>query len=121
MGLPDTDPITLPLDPIQAIPTYNAALTAFDKLPEIRVLFDNGAGSSPTGTSSAGDPYPGFEQDFSAFPIPGTTAQTWYLGPQGTLANQPPANEGINSYTSNAEHPPTHRLREQHGKRRPLG
>ncbi len=102
MGLPDTDPITLPLDPIQAIPTYSSALTAFDKLPEIRVLFDNGAGSSPTGTSSAGDPYPGFEKDFSAFPIPGTTAQTWYLGPQGTLTDQPPANEGFNSYTSNA-------------------
>ena len=102
MGLPDTDPITLPLDPIQAIPTYSAAVTAFGKLPEIRVLFDNGAGSSATGTSSAGDPYPGFEKDFSAFPIPGTTAQTWYLGPQGTLADQPPANEGINSYTSNA-------------------
>ena len=102
MGTPDTDPITLPLDPIQTIPTYSAALAAFEQLPEIRVLFDNGAGSSPTGTSSAGDPYPGFEQDFSSFPIPGTIAQTWYLGPDGTLADQPPANEGINWYTSNA-------------------
>jgi hypothetical protein len=102
MGTPDTDPITLPLDPIQTIPTYSAALAAFEDLPEVRVLFDNGAGSSPTGTSSAGDPYPGFEDDFSSFPIPGTTAQTWYLGANGTLANQPPAQKGINSYTSNA-------------------
>ena len=102
MGTPDTDPITLPLDPIQMIPTYTAALSAFEKLPEIRVLFDNGAGSAPTGTSSAGDPYPGFEQDFSSFPIPGTTAQTWYLGPNGTLADQSPAEEGIDWYTSNA-------------------
>ena len=71
MGIPDTDPITLPVDPIQTIPTYKAALTAFEQLPEIRVLFDNGAGSSPTETSSAGDPYPGFEQDFSIVPHSG--------------------------------------------------
>jgi uncharacterized protein len=102
MGVPDTDPITLPLDPIQAIPTYNAALAAFEDLPEIQVHFDNGAGSSPTGTSSAGDPYAGFEADFSSFPIPGTIAQTWYLGPNGTLANQPSAEKGINWYTSSA-------------------
>jgi uncharacterized protein len=102
MGIPDTDPITLPVDPIQAIPTYSAALASFENLPEVRVLFDNGAGSSPTGTSSAGDPYPGFEGDFSSFPIPGTIAQTWYLGPNGTLANQPPAGKTINWYTSNA-------------------
>jgi hypothetical protein len=102
MGTPDTDPITLPADPIQAIPTYSSALSAFEALPELRVLFDNGAGSSPTDTQSAGDPYPGFEDDFSSFPIPGTTAQTWYLGPNGTLGGQPPAKEGINWYTSDA-------------------
>jgi predicted acyl esterase len=108
MGLPATDPLTLPTDPIQALPTYNAALAAFENLPEIRVLFDNGAGSSPTGTSSAGDPYPGFEDDFSTFPIPGTVAQSWYLGPNGTLASQPSAQKGINWYSSNASAlPPT--------------
>ena len=102
MGTPDTDPITLPVDPIQTIPTYKAALAAFEKLPEIRVLFDNGAGSSSTDTSSAGDPYPGFEQDFSTFPIPGTTAQTWYLGPNGTLSNKPATSSETDWYTSNA-------------------
>ena len=75
MGLPETDLVTLPLDPIQTLPTYQSALAAFEKLPEVRVLFDNGAGTSPTGSSTAGDPYPGFEQDFSTFPIPGTTAR----------------------------------------------
>ena len=78
------------------------------------MLFDNGAGSSPTGTSSAGDPYPGFEKDFSSFPIPGTTAQTWYLGPQGTLANQPPAKRGHQLVHLERQRTPTHRLREQH-------
>ncbi|HEX4245943.1 MAG TPA: CocE/NonD family hydrolase [Acidimicrobiales bacterium] len=102
LGTPATDPITLPPDPIQSIPTYQAALGAFGQLPEIRVLFDNGAGTSTTGTSAPGDPYPGFEQDFSAFPIPGTTARTWYMGPNGALSDQPPTNESISQYTSNA-------------------
>ena len=44
--------------------------------PEVRVLFDNGAGTSPSGSTTPGDPYPGFEQSFSSFPIPGTTARS---------------------------------------------
>ena len=65
MGLPKTDLVTLPADPIQTQPTYEAALAAFEEIPSIRVLFDNGAGTSPLGTTTAGDPYPGFEQSFS--------------------------------------------------------
>jgi len=102
MGVPDTDAITLPVDPIQAIPTYQAALAAFEKLPEVRVLFDNGAGTSPEGNATAGNPYPGFEGDFPSFPIPGTIAQSWYLGPSGTLTGHLATSEGINWYTSNA-------------------
>jgi predicted acyl esterase len=102
MGTPATDPITLPADSIQTIPTYKAALAAFEQLPEIRVLFDNGAGQSPTVASAAGNPYSGFEQDFSSFPIPGTTAQTWYLGPGGMLSDQSPTASEIDWYTSNA-------------------
>ena len=74
MGLPKTDLVTLPADPIQLQPTYESALAAFEALPQIRVLFDNGAGTSPTRHTTAGDPYPGFEQSFSKFPIPGTKA-----------------------------------------------
>jgi uncharacterized protein len=102
MGLPKTDLVTLPADPIQLQLTYGAALSAFEGLPQIRVLFDNGAGTSPTGGKTAGDPYPGFEKSFSEFPIPGTNARTWYLGPNGTLGDQPPTSEGIDSYTSDA-------------------
>jgi len=102
MGLPKTDLVTLPSDPIQLQPTYETALAAFEALPQIRVLFDNGAGASPLGTSTAGDPYPGFEQSFSQFPIPGTQARSWYLGPNGTLAAAPPASEGVDTYTSDA-------------------
>jgi predicted acyl esterase len=100
MGVNDLD--TLPFDPIQAEPTYQAALSAFEALPEVRVLFDNGAGASPTGRMTPGDPYPGFERSFASFPIPGTSARTWYFGPHGMLRDRPPGPGGIDSYTSNA-------------------
>jgi predicted acyl esterase len=98
--------VTLPPDPIQEEPTYETALSAFDALPPVRVLFDNGAGATPGAGTTPGNPYPAFEQSFSAFPIPGTTAGTWYLGPAGTLNEQPATAEGIDSYTSNASATP---------------
>ncbi len=106
MGLPKTDLVTLPVDPIQLQPTYEAALSAFEALPQIRVLFDNGAGTSPTGGTTAGDPYPGFEQSFSRFPIPGTQARSWYFGPGGTLGEQQSTAEGVDSYSSDANATP---------------
>jgi uncharacterized protein len=100
MGLPSSDAVTLPTDPIQQIPTYSAALSAFEALPSVRVLFDNGAGASPTGDMTAGNPYPGFEQSFSTFPIPGTTAHYWYFGSKGSLNATPPRRKAINWYKS---------------------
>jgi uncharacterized protein len=102
MGVPKTDFVTLPPDPIQLKPTYQSALAAFEAQPPIRVLFDNGAGTSPTGSRTPGDPYPAFEASFARMPIPGTTARFWYLGPSGALGDRPPARAGIDQYTSNA-------------------
>ena len=62
------------------------AKAAFEAQPSIRVLFDNGAGNS----GNPGWPYPAFEQSFSSFPVPGTTARSWYLAPGGALADGPP-------------------------------
>jgi predicted acyl esterase len=107
MGLPEGDVVTLPPDPIQKQPTYEMALSEFEKLPAVRVLFDNGAGEAPPGgTTAAGNPYPGFEQTFSELPIPGTTARSWYLGPNGTLNEAPPTAKGVDSYASNASATP---------------
>jgi predicted acyl esterase len=106
MGLPKTELVTLPADPIQEQLTYESALAAFEVLPSIRVLFDNGAGTSPTGSTTAGDPYPGFEQSFSKFPIPGTKAKSWYFGPGAALEEKPPSTEGVDSYTSDASATP---------------
>ncbi len=87
------DGVTLPPDPIQDQPTYNAALAAFQAQPQVKVMFDNGAGGSP------GVPYPGFERDFSRFPIPGTRARSWFFGPSGTLTNKAPKKGGSQSFT----------------------
>ena len=103
MGTPQSDPITLPPDPIQQQPTYQGALDAFQAQPSVRVLFDNGAGRSPTGSQTPGDPYPGFEHSFSSLPVPGTTARSWYFGPHGTLRDKAPAHKSVNTYTSNAK------------------
>jgi predicted acyl esterase len=91
------DGVTLPSDPIQQEPTYERALTAFEQLQPVRILFDNGAGGS-----SPGHPYPGFEQSFPSFPIPGTTGRSWFLAAGGALAEQPPAGSAADSFTWDA-------------------
>ena len=47
MGIPN---VTLPSDPIQSEPSYSAALAAFQAIPPVRILFDNGAGGSTPGS-----------------------------------------------------------------------
>ena len=103
MGLPSGDSVQLPPDPIQQIPTYSAALAAFDRLPSGPRALRQRCGRGPTGQpSSAGNPYPGFEASFSTYPVPSTTARTWYLGAGGALAADPPSSSGADEYTSNA-------------------
>jgi uncharacterized protein len=89
--------VPMPPDPIQTKPTYATALAAFQALKPIRVLFDNGAGGS-----QPGEPLPAFERSFASFPIPGTTARSWYLGARGTLVAAPPARRATNNFTWNA-------------------
>ncbi|MEA2210370.1 MAG: uncharacterized protein QOF83_318, partial [Solirubrobacteraceae bacterium] len=95
--------VTLPADPIQEQPTYDGARAAFEQLPSVRVLFDNGAGGR-----SPGEPYPGFVQSFSRFPVPGTKARSWYLSAKGALAARAPKRAGANAFAWNAHAlPPT--------------
>ncbi len=89
---------TLPSDPIQQQPTYDGAQAAFDEQPQIRVLFDNGAGNS----GNPGWPYPGFERSYPSFPIPDTTARSWYLAPQGALADAPGGDTAADGFTWDA-------------------
>src|SRR5215217_7340753 len=97
MGIPG---VTMPPDPIQARPTYQTALNAFERLPSIRILFDNGAGGS-----SPGQPKPAFEHSFARFPIPNTNARSWYLTPQGDLSANRPGGRRANSFRWNPNKP----------------
>src|SRR5918997_1976122 len=89
MGIPG---VTLPPDPIQLQPTYATALAAFEAQPSVRILFDNGAGGL-----QPGHPRAAFERSWSSWPIPGTTARSWYLGPAGALGDAAPAQAGSDS------------------------
>jgi uncharacterized protein len=91
LGIPG---VTLPSDAIQAQPTYAAALAAFQKLPPVRILFDNGAGGATPGA-----PVPGFERSFAGFPIPGTQARSWYLSAAGTLLPSPATHAAADQFT----------------------
>ncbi len=102
MGIEDSA-IVMPPDPIWQIPTYADALKAFEALPQVRVLFNNGAGKGPAMAGRPGDPYAAFEASFSTFPVPGTTARTWYFGPQGSMTDARPTAKGIDYYTSDAK------------------
>ena len=83
--------VALPPDPVQGLSSYRAALTKFDAEPAVRVLFDNGAGRGPLGNGRPGYPYPAFQAGFRSFPVPGTRADSWYLGTSGTLSAAPSA------------------------------
>ena len=85
--------VTLPPDPIQQEPTYESALAAFEAQPPVRILFENGAGGS-----EPGQPYPGFERFFDAFPVPGTEARSFFLAANGELADQAPAKRSASSF-----------------------
>jgi uncharacterized protein len=102
MGVPQDDEITLPPDPVQLQPTYDTARALFEQAPAVRVLFDNGAGTSPTGSRTAGDPYPAYERSFSTLPVPGVQAGSWYLNANGTMDPSAPAKLHVDRYTSDA-------------------
>jgi predicted acyl esterase len=94
MGIPG---VTLPSDPIQQQTDYASALSLFEQLQPIRVLFDNGAGGR-----NPGEPYPASERSFPSFPVPGTMARSWYLSAGGALVDRPPARVGVNWFRWNA-------------------
>ncbi|MGN6723318.1 MAG: CocE/NonD family hydrolase C-terminal non-catalytic domain-containing protein, partial [Marmoricola sp.] len=96
-GLPQTDIIPMPNDPIQTIPTYSGALAAFNALPQVTVRFDNGAGGK-----NAGDPVASYEHTYSSLPITGTQTATWYLNANGALSASKPTSTSVTGYTSDA-------------------
>ncbi len=72
--------VTIPPDPVQQQPTYEAALAEFEKMPEVQIDFDNGAGAQP------GQPRAGFTRGFDTFPVPGAKGRTWQFSENGELS-----------------------------------
>jgi hypothetical protein len=87
----------LPADRAERAPSYRAALRAFDATPEVTIGFDNGAAPG----NAAGVPLPAFTATAPRFPLPGTTADSWYLAPGGALSSVPGAN-GSDTFTYRA-------------------
>ena len=92
--------LPVPPEHFDADTSYEDALAQYEDQAPVRVLFDEGGapGELP------GLPVAGFEQSFSAYPVPEVEATTWYLGPDGTLTQtEPTAPEGedaVDGYTS---------------------
>ena len=95
-------PVTLPPDPIQLLPDYDLALDAFEAIPPIRVMFENGAGRSPLLDETPGNPYPTFEASFDQYPPADIVARAWYFGPDGTLSDDVPEQAGADQFTADA-------------------
>ena len=100
LGLPQDAVVTLPFDAVQMQPTLAAARAAFEKTPRVIVDFENGAGTSPLGDQTPGNPYPAFSAGFRTLPVPGTTARTWFLAPHGALAPAKPTKAYADHFTA---------------------
>lgn len=74
-------------------PDYAGALARFEAEPNLRILFENGAGSAMPGVAVAR-----FEHSFADWPIADTTPATWHLDANGRLAAEPPPGEGADLF-----------------------
>ena len=64
---------------------FDQARAAFEDEPAVRVLLESGGAAKAT----AGAPVPNEVFTTAAWPVPTATATRWYLGPKGTLTDQP--------------------------------
>ena len=85
--------LTFPPDRFTGM-SYEEALAAFESEPQVRVLFESGAGD----TANPGSPVPSFEHSFAAWPIPEAQATTWYFADGGLLSETPLPTETIDSF-----------------------
>ena len=69
---------------------------AFEQLPDVRILFDNGAGRDPY------EPYPGFERSFTSFPPNRAEPRAWFMTKRGRLINRN-RGRGADEFTWNPE------------------
>ncbi len=76
--------MSLPPDRFGAYTDYNKALADYEAEDPLRVIFENGGGTTP------GAPEGTFEMRFKQFPPAATKPQRWYFEPDGSLGALPP-------------------------------
>ena len=122
MGLPKTDLVTLPSDPIQEKLTYESALAAFEALPD-----DQGpVRQRRRHLAARHHDAPAIRTRASktrsrASRSPARRPQTWYLGPDGTLTEQQPADGRRRLLHLRRERHAADRLRREHRLGRSVG
>ena len=85
--------VKMPSDPIASAPDLAAAKAAFEKLPRVQVLFDNGHGSADPGA-----PLAGFEHGFASFHDPSIRATPFYFSADGSLRDAKPSTSASASF-----------------------
>jgi predicted acyl esterase len=95
----------LPPDRFTGYNGWEYSKHAFESEPRVRVLMENGAGSSTPGLPAAR-----FELDFEKWPPPGVRQTAWYFGPGGTLSSSRPQTEGFDTYHPDPEARPMQTL-----------
>ncbi len=108
MGLPDSDIVTLPPDPIQEEPTYQSALCGVRGAARGQGPVRQRRRHLADRRTNRRRPVSGFRAVVLDLPGPGHDRAHWYFGPDGTLTDQSAAKPGIDQYTSNPKAlPPT--------------
>jgi uncharacterized protein len=74
----------IPPDRFDPSAGYASQLAAYEAEPRVRVRFD-------VGGEADGEPVAAFDTLADAWPLPNVTPTTWWLGPGGELAEEPPA------------------------------
>ena len=92
-------PVTLAPNRFTPYTDYGQALAVYQAEAPVRIRFENGAVAG-----KEGQPYASGAYTYSAWPIPQTAAQRWYLQPDGQLASTAPdiptdQPRGASSYT----------------------
>src|SRR5262249_41517762 len=90
---PGTPTPPLPATRFAGYTSSDLALQLFETDPHVRVLMENGAGSSMPGL-----PAPTFELGFTRWPPRQVVAKAWYFGPNGTLTRARSDDSGVDPY-----------------------
>lgn len=75
------------------------ALAEYEAEPDVRVLFEMGAGMEEV----PGAPLHTFEATFDEWPPAEAEARTWFFGPDGTLVDEEPDEGGVDAYEHDPE------------------